>query len=283
MKISVLAVLLVLMTSVASLAATINVTKKDGKQQEFDYSKRVLHKYGVGPTKRDRIDYGEIAEIATADFDAYERAVKMTSRRNAAHVTVRWTGKGDVNALRLEKLERKRNGAGAARGAGGLLMLLGALSGDRDVYSAGLVTYGAGTIAKDINTEKTIKAQNQAIMDLQAQQAKKDKELEEADSLEAQYRIEYGPENVDGLIALIDGNHERALAFANVSETSDDANYRWSAVWLKAIIYADLDDRATLEKEYDRLIVIDPEISNYEDADDWIELLLNDLQELRQG
>ena len=278
-----LAVLLVLMTSVASLAATINVTKKDGKQQEFDYSKRVLHKYGVGPTKRDRIDYGEIAEIATADFDAYERAVKMTSRRNAAHVTVRWTGKGDVNALRLEKLERKRNGAGAARGAGGLLMLLGALSGDRDVYSAGLVTYGAGTIAKDINTEKTIKAQNQAIMDLQAQQAKKDKELEEADSLEAQYRIEYGPENVDGLIALIDGNHERALAFANVSETSDDANYRWSAVWLKAIIYADLDDRATLEKEYDRLIVIDPEISNYEDADDWIEFLLNDLQELRQG
>lgn len=278
-----LAVLLVLMTSVASLAATINVTKKDGKQQEFDYSKRVLHKYGVGPTKRDRIDYGEIAEIATADFDAYERAVKMTSRSNAAHVTVRWTGKGDVNALRLEKLERKRNGAGAARGAGGLLMLLGALSGDRDVYSAGLVTYGAGTIAKDINTEKTIKAQNQAIMDLQAQRAKKDKELEEADSLEAQYRIEYGPENVDGLIALIDGNHERALAFANVSETSDDANYRWSAVWLKAIIYADLDDRATLEKEYDRLIVIDPEISNYEDADDWIELLLNDLQELRQG
>lgn len=283
MKTSVLAVLLVLIISVASLAATINVTKKDGKQQEFDYSKRVLHKYGVGPTKRDRIDYGEIAEIATADFDAYERAVKMTSRSNAAHVTVRWTGKGDVNALRLEKLERKRNGAGAARGAGGLLMLLGALSGDRDVYSAGLVTYGAGTIAKDINTEKTIKAQNQAIMDLQAQQAKKDKELEEADSLEAQYRIEYGPENVDGLIALIDGNHERALAFANVSETSDDANYRWSAVWLKAIIYADLDDRATLEKEYDRLIVIDPEISNYEDADDWIELLLNDLQELRQG
>ncbi len=31
--------------------------------------------------------------------------------------------------------------------------------------------------------------------------------LRKADDLEAQYWIEYGDENVDGLIALFDGNH----------------------------------------------------------------------------
>jgi len=230
----------------------------------------------------EKLGYGQISEIATADFDAYERAIKRTSRPENQHITVKYTGAGNVHALRLEKLERKRQGAGAARGAGGLLMLLGVLGGDRDVYAAGLVTYGAGTIAKDINTDNMIDAQNRAIHDLQAQQAQ-EKKLKEADSLEEQYRIEYGDENVDGLIALIDSNHERALAFANVAETSDDANYRWSAVWLKAIIYADQGNREALEKEYERLIVLDPEISDREEADRWTKLLLDDLEELRQG
>ena len=270
----------VLCASIAA-AQTVTVTTQDGNATDINYTNGTLKKRFVQLNTGERLEYARISEIATADFDAYEEAVKRTSRQANRHVTVKYTGKGDVNTLRLQKLEKKRRGAGAARGAGGLMMLLGALSGNRDVYAAGLVTYGVGTVVKDVNTDKTLATQTQAISDLQAQQQQK--QLKKADSLEAQYRIEYGDENVDGLIALVDGNHERALAFTDVAETSDDANYRWSAVWLKAIIYADQGHRDALEKEYDRLIVLDPEISSYEDADHWIELLLKDLEEMREG
>ena len=84
------------------------------------------------------------------------------------------------------------------------MMLLGVLSGDSDLHAVGLATYGAGTVARDINTERTIAAQNQAIFELQQQeQRSQDEEL----SLEEQYRLEYGNENVDSLIALIDRNY----------------------------------------------------------------------------
>lgn len=263
-------------------AQTLTVTTQDGSSTDVSYDRGTLKKRYVAMDSGRRLDYAQIDSIATDDFDVYEEAVKRTSRRSNRHVTVRYTGQGDVNVLRLQKLEKKRQGAGAARGAGGLMMLLGVLGGDRDVYAAGLMTYGAGTIAQDLNTEKMMRTQNRAIAELEAQQARQ-KELKKASSLEEQYRIEYGDENVDGLMALIDGDHERALAFAEVAETSDDANYRFSAVWLKAVIYADQGDREALEKEYDRLIVLDPEVSNREDAERWTRRLLEDLEELRHG
>ena len=145
--------------------------------------------------------------------------------------------------------------------------------------AAGLATYGAGTIKKDINSEKMIKAQNEAIKDLQGQQ----QQLSEADSLEAQFRVEYGNENVDSLIALIDGNHERALALAGVGETAKDANHRMSAVWMKAIILADQGNTEELNKEYERLIVLDPEVESVEDGEKWMELLLKDLSDFREA
>lgn len=269
----------VLMAAALVSAQQLTVTMEDGESTDVAYTGRTLKKRVVILDSGEAVPYDRITEIATDDFDAYERAVKRTSRPENQHVTVKYTGKGNVDQLRLQKLEKKRKGAGVARGAGGLMMLLGALAGDRDVYAAGLATYGVGTIVKDVNTDKTLRAQTDAIASLQAEQ----QALKKADSLEAQYRIEYGDENVDGLIALIDGNHDRALAFTDAAETSDDANVRWSAVWLKAIIYADRDDRAAVEKEYDRLIVLDPEVSSYEDADHWMELLLKDLEEMRRG
>ncbi len=260
-------------------AQTITVATQDGKTTEVSYQNGTLKKRVVVLDSGERLEYTRIESISTDDFDAYEEAVARTSRQDYQHVTVRFTGKEDVNTLRLQKLEKKRRGAGTAQGAGGFLMLLGVLSGSRQIAAAGVGTYGIATVVKDANTDKTIAAQNQAIRDLQAQQ----KKLSEADSLEEQFRIAYGDENVDGLIALIDNNHQRALAFATAGETSEDANYRLSAVWLKTIIYADQGDREAVEKEYDRLIVLDPEVSSVEDADRWMELLLEDLEEMRQG
>jgi len=259
--------------------AHFTVTTTDGKEHEVSYSKKSVNKKGVTLNSGDRLEFSDIDTIATDDFDAYERAVMSTAKAGAENVTVKFTGNENVNALRLEKLEKKRKGAGAARGAGGMMMLLGVLSGSRELAAVGVATYGAGTIKRDLNSEKMITAQNEAIKDLQGQQ----QQLSEADSLEAQFRVEYGDENVDSLIALIDGNHERAMALAGVGETAKDANHRMSAVWMKAIILADQGNTEELNKEYERLIVLDPEVESVEDGEKWMELLLKDLSDFREA
>lgn len=262
-----------------SHAQTITVATQDGQEQQVTYRKGTIRKAVVVLDSGQKLPYDSIATISTDHYDAYEQAVIRTTGRDNEHVKVVFTGDENVYALRLQKLEKRRKNANKARGAGGIMMLLGVLGGSRELTAAGLATYGAGDIKKDINTEKTIAAQNQAIMDLQEQQ----KQQEEAGSLEAQFRRDYGDENVDGLIALIDGNHARALAFANAGETSSDANYRLAAVWLQAIIHADQGDEEATVREYERLIVLDPEVGSVEDAGKWMELLMMDLSDLRQS
>lgn len=262
-----------------SHAQVITVTTKDGQQQDATYAKGTIRKKVIILNSGQKLGYEEIAKISTDHYDAYEQAVLRTARGGYKHVEVKFTGDENVYALQLQKLEEKRKNANKVRGAGGIMMLLGILGGSRELTAAGLATYGAGNIKRDINTDKTIAAQNQAIAELQEQQ----KRQKEAGDLEAQWRREYGDENVDGLIALIEGNHTRALAFANTGETSSDANHRWAAVWLKAIIYADQGNEKAKNQEYKRLVVLDPEIASVEDAAKWMDPLLTDLEDLRQG
>ncbi len=261
-----------------SHAQVITVTTKDGKQQDVTYAKGTIRKAVIVLNSGQRLSYEEVAKISTDHYDAYEQAVLRTARGGYESVEVEFTGDENVYALRLQKLEQKRKSANNVRGAGGIMMLLGVLGGSRELTAAGMATYGAGDIKRDINTEKTIAAQNQAIEELQEQQKRQD----EAEDLEAQWRREYGDENVDGLVALVEDNHARALAFANAGETSSDANHRWAAVWLKAVIYADQGDEEAANKEYERLVVLDPEIESVEDAAKWMDLLLMDLSDLRQ-
>lgn len=272
-----------LLAATISGAQTIVLTTRDGKTTDVRYSNSTLKKKVVVLDSGTKLSYSDVTEIASDDFDAYEKAVQRTSRRDNQHVTVRFTGEGNVDALRLAKLEKKRRGAGAARGAGGIMMLLGVLSGSRDLAAAGVATYGIGTVVKDANTDKTIRAQNEAIINLQEQQNQKQQQLSKADNLEAQYRIEYGDENVDGLIALLDGNHKRALALAGVAETSDDEWYQLCSVWLEAITYADMGDEAALGTAIDQILEIDPEVNTRDEADRWMTLLMSDLEEMRKS
>ena len=52
---------------------------------------------------------------------------------------------------------------------------------------------------------------------------------------------------------------------------------------MKATIHADQGDTDAKEKEYERLIVLDPEVSSAKDAEKWMKLLLADLNDFRQG
>lgn len=267
---------LVILVSFIANAQTVQFETNDGANNEIQFSNRSLTGRGIIIPPDQLISFENITKVSTSDFNTYEKLSRKLSRKENQHIELVFTGDQNVYALQLEKLQKRRTGAHAARAAGGILAIIGAVSGDRDLYAAGMVTYGAGTIAKDINTEKTIAAQNQAIIELQNNQNQPKQETEEE-----QYRREYGNENVDAFIALLDKEYDRALALANAGETSKDANYRLAAIWVKATIAAEQEQDDIAEQEYERLVTFDPEINNTEEAKESVEMILEGIEEMR--
>lgn len=261
------------------ISQTLKIVTKAGKEYMVDYSSRTISKKGISLDKHRMIKYSSISYIGTDDIEAFEKVMRRAGTKRNKHLNIDFTGDEDVYAIRLQKLRENRAKANIAGGAGGLLMLIGAISGDRDVYTVGAATLGAGIVAESINEQRTLETQNQAIMANQQKMMAK----QQAETEEQAFRREFGNENVDGLISLIDGNHERAIAFANVAETSKDANHRVAASWLKAITYADNGQQDELNGEYQKLVILDSEIDSVESAEKWMILLLQDLEELRKG
>lgn len=259
-------------------AQNILVSLKNGEQQEVSFSNRTLSGKGIELHNGEIIDYIKISKISTDDFKAFEKASKRSEKKGSKHIKVEFTGDQNVYALQLEILQKRRTGAHAARATGGVLAIIGALSGDRDLYAAGMVTYGVGTIAKDINTEKTINAQTQAIVDLQNIQSQPKQETEEE-----LMRKEYGNESVDAIIAILDNEYDRAIAFANAGETSKDANHRLSAMYVKAIIAADMGDENEANKAYEKLVTFDPEVTDKEQAAEETNYLVEELNKMRMS
>ena len=267
-----------ILLGIISNAQTITFQTKDGNSREIEFSNKTLGGKGIMIHPDELIEYSEIEKISTADFKTYEKISKKVSKKSNRHIKLIFTGDQNVYALQLDKLQKKRTGAHAARAAGGILAIIGAISGDRDLYAAGMVTYGVGTVAKDINTEKTMATQNKAIYDLQNNQNKPKEETEEE-----QYRREYGNENIDAFLALLDKEYDRALALANAGETSKDANHRLTAIWVKATIATEQQNMEVAEKEYERLVIFDPEINSIEEVGETMEIIIEEVEKMRES
>ncbi len=273
---NIIAIVLIAVTVVTANAQEILVKLKSGEEQTIDYKNYTINGRGIENNNGEIINYIDVASINTGNYTAYEKAFRRSQRNGAKHIKVEFTGDKSVHLEKLQKLQNKRDGAHVARGAGGLLAIIGAISGDRDLYNAGMVTYGVGTIAKDINTEKTIATQNQMLNELHQNQNKEE-------SLEDQYRNEYGNENVDAIIALLDNDHNRAVALANAGETSKDANFRLSAMYVKAIIAVDMDNQEEADQAYEKLVIFDPEVADVKQAKEETKILVEELNNLRDS
>ena len=94
-------------------------------------------------------------------------------------------------------------------------------------------------------------------------------------------RNEFGKENVDGLIELVDGNHDKAQAYANVGELSKDANHRVASVWLKAMIEQERGDKDAAEEQYERLVTLEPDMKDSGDVKKETKNLLKEVDEIR--
>lgn len=261
------------------ISQTLKVVTKEGQELQLDYTKQQVKNSGIEGKKRHLLKYSDISYIGTDNIDAYERVMRKAGKKENEHLNIDFTGDGSAYAARLQKLQENRAKANIASGAGGLLMLIGSISGDRDVYDAGRITLAAGVVAGAVNSQRTLETQNNAII---ANQNKTKKDSHTANE-EQQLRQEFGDENVEAILELIDRNYERAIAFANVAETSKDANHRVAASWVKAIIYADSGQKEQLQKEYEKLVILDSEISSVENAEKWMVIFSQDLGELRNG
>ena len=262
-----------------SYAQTLKIVTKAGEEVQFDYIKNRVKNKGVEIKRGQMLYYRDLSYIGTDNIDAYERIMRKAGKKENEHLNIDFTGDGSAYTERLRKLQENRAKANIASGAGGLLMLVGAISGDRDVYDAGRVTLAAGVVAGAVNSQRTLETQNNAMM------ANQNKQMREshAENEEQRMRQEFGDQVVDGILELIDRNYERAIAFANVAETSKDANHRVAASWLKAMAFAESGREEELQKEYEKLVILDSEIDSVDAAGKWMVVLLGDLNDLRQG
>jgi hypothetical protein len=66
-----------------------------------------------------------------------------------------------------------------------------------------------------------------------------------------------------------------------LSEVSKDANFRLTAIRLKAMIGSDQGHEGEAEKEYERMIIFDPDIENKRAAKKEVDFLLQDVEMYR--
>lgn len=293
-----LSLFLTLVFALSTWAQQVDIVDRNGEQHSVQYSSKSLTGKGIYLDDGTLLKYKDINKISTADFDAFDRISRKTAKQSNQHIELVFTGDENVYAKQLESLRKKRTGADVARAAGGVMMILGVLSGDRGLTAAGLATNAGGQIARSVNDDRTSNTQTAYLNDLdrrtrEQEEARKKAEMEaeelkekhiEADPYDIEVlRKEFGKENVDGLIELVDGNHDKALAYANVGELSEDANHRISSVWLKAMIEEDREDKEAAKKEYERLITLEPDIETVKDAEKETHLLIKELNEIRKG
>lgn len=271
----ILTVLIAILITFQAIADNVLVIEKSGQETTYDISKSDIKSKGINSGEESIVYFENIKEVSTSNFDLYEKLINKTQKKYT-HLKVEFTGDANVHSLRLEKLRKRRTGADVTRAAGGVMMILGVLSGDRGLTAAGLATNAAGRIARNVNDDKAMDTQTAMLNDLDKRTKAAEAKVEETELKEA-----YGVENIEGLKALIDKKYDRALALANVGETSEIEDHKLSGVYLKAMIAADQNNQEQAEKEYNRMVEMDSEIETLKEAQDEITGLMRHLETLR--
>jgi len=259
----------------------IDLVYLNGDAEQLVYRNKTATSKGIKLDNGELVKYTNLSLISTNHFEAFDKIFRKADNRYP-NLKIEFTGDKNAYSYQLEKLNKRGSAANVTRTAGGVMTILGVLSGDRGLTAAGVATGAAGQIAVQENNKRTSQTRSAMMNDVEKKpEESKVKDESKEKSEEELLREEFGDENVDGLIALIDKNHEKALAYANVGELSKDANYRLCAIWLKAMIAADNKDTLEAKNQYERLITFDPEIKEFEDAEREVELLLQEVESIR--
>jgi len=76
----------------------------------------------------------------------------------------------------------------------------------------------------------------------------------------------FGTDNVNGLFALRDCQHDKARLYALAGANSDMLSHRLAAIWLEGMIAQDQGDNAAAKRAYQQIVVQDGTVVNAEQA-----------------
>ncbi len=95
-------------------------------------------------------------------------------------------------------------------------------------------------------------------------------------------KAEYGEVNYKGLMALVSRDYPKAKEYA--AQTAEDPNpkYRHASAWLSALVAKETLGKDEMDPYYQRLIELDPDIADMEDAHVEVRLAERDLKSLRK-
>ena len=174
---------------------------------------------------------------------------------------------------------KKGAGDGAALGA-----LAGVIFGNGNVLddaARGAVTGAAAGATVGFISGETEKGRNRrATRDAEQKRFQEEQRQQQE---EHQLNAQFGEDNVAAYYALLGENHARANALATAGETSTNKNHKLAAVWIKAMIAVDKQNNEEANKEFDRLISIDPIIDTREQAKIETDKLVLEMRKERYG
>ncbi len=93
---------------------------------------------------------------------------------------------------------------------------------------------------------------------------------------------QYGDTNYKGLMALVARDYPAAKAYAAQTVNDPNPNYRHASAWLSVLIATETLGKEELDPYYQKLIELDPNISELEDARVEVRLAERDLRSLRK-
>jgi len=95
-------------------------------------------------------------------------------------------------------------------------------------------------------------------------------------------KAEYGEVNYKGLMALVSRDYPTAKESA--AQTAEDPNpkYRHASAWLSALVAKETLGKDEMDPYYQKLIELDPDIADMEDANVEVRLAERDLKSLRK-
>jgi len=170
-----------------------------------------------------------------------------------------------------------RSGAtrGAIAGAAGGLLTALVFGGDPAEAAARGATWGAGSGA-------AAGAMSGAQRDKAEKDAAAAKEKERVDAAVAKLKKKIGDDCFAGLVALVDGKHKVAIAYAETASQSKNKDHRLAAVWLTAMTYVDSGDQMNARALYPEIVKLDPKISIVEAVEAKMAKAIKTLAEIRQ-
>ena len=92
----------------------------------------------------------------------------------------------------------------------------------------------------------------------------------------------FGKDSVDGLVALRDCDHSRAIIYATAAENGSMVTHQLAGTWLKAMIAVDSRDQPAADTAFQRLVRDDPDVSSVRQASDYANETLTDVRSDRR-